>query len=314
MDHPFHRRRNQKVAFLFQNRVAVFEILGVGVALPPAVFFVVGVYFFHAQAVVIHQCAVVFENADNFRAVFGFEDFGGVVADITESLDDNGLAFERAFEAGSFSILRVAEEFADAVHHAPARRFGASRNAAQADRFAGDTAEGIDIVRAVFHISVGDPRHLLGAGAKIRCRNVDARTNEVLLDQLECVSPGDPLQFGLGELVPGDLDAPLGSAKRHIDNGALVGHQRRQRHHLVLVDRHAVADATLGRLLVMAVFRPPRLDHLDGAVVPLDGKAHVVDAVALADLRQQRGMMPCERGRSVETTVYLCSEVELLGH
>ena len=69
-----------------------------------------------------------------------------------------------------------------------------------------------------------------------------------------------------------DLDAALGAAERSVDHRALVGHQRGERHHLVLVDVEAVADAALGGQLVVAVLRAPGVDHLDLAVVRSRGK------------------------------------------
>ena len=64
-----------------------------------------------------------------------------------------------------------------------------------------------------------------------------------------------------------DADAALGAAERHVDDGALVGHERGQRHHFFFVDLGRVADAALDRRLVMAVLDPPGANDLDVAVV-----------------------------------------------
>jgi len=62
------------------------------------------------------------------------------------------------------------------------------------------------------------------------------------------------------------LDRALGAAERHVDDGALEGHERGQRHHLVLVHLGAVADAALERESMVTVLRTPRAYHLEGAV------------------------------------------------
>ena len=88
-----------------------------------------------------------------------------------------------------------------------------------------------------------------------------------------------------------DLDRALGAAEGHVDNGALVPHQRRERLHL-LVDERRVADAAFGRQLVVAVFDAPGARNLDLAARPAHGKLKVVHAVAgasdSADLQDSR--------------------------
>ena len=50
---------------------------------------------------------------------------------------------------------------------------------------------------------------------------------------------------------------PLGPAKRNIDQGAFIRHERRQRLHLILIHLRGKSDAALGREFVVTVNRPP---------------------------------------------------------
>ncbi len=83
-----------------------------------------------------------------------------------------------------------------------------------------------------------------------------------------------------------DLHAPLAAAERDVDQGALVGHQRGERLHLVLAHVLAVPDAALGGELVLAVLDPPGGDDLI-PLVGLDGELEVIDAVADLDLLEE---------------------------
>ncbi len=142
-----------------------------------------------------------------------------------------------------------------------------------------------------------------GAGADVGRRHVEPGPHEVLADQLEHVAPRDPLELadrvGLGI----DPDAAFGAAERHVHQRALVGHQRRERLYLVGVHRQGVPDAALGRELVMAVLRAPRVDHLDRAVVALDGEAGVEEVLAGLDVGEERRVVMGEAGRAIEAAL-----------
>ena len=111
-----------------------------------------------------------------------------------------------------------------------------------------------------------------------------------------------------------DLDAALGAAERHVDDRALVGHERGERHHLVLVHLGAVADAALGRQLVVAVLGAPGVDHLDGAVLAAQRKVEPIDAIAAANLIEQSLGILGEPGRFVERSIDFFEEIRLSGH
>ena len=91
-------------------------------------------------------------------------------------------------------------------------------------------------IRAVL---VGDPGHLALAGAHVGGGHVLAGVDQVALDQFVGEAAGDQLQLVLVPLARVDAEPALGAAERHLDQRAFVGHQRRQRLDLVLVDAHA---------------------------------------------------------------------------
>ncbi len=112
-----------------------------------------------------------------------------------------------------------------------------------------------------------------------------------------------------------NLHGALGAAERHVDNRALVGHQRGERHHFVLVHVRAEADAALGRHLVMTVLDAPRPDHVDRAVKLPHRELEAVDAVGELDLIQEARRMCGERGGCVEVAVDVVEQaVRVYGH
>ena len=86
-----------------------------------------------------------------------------------------------------------------------------------------------------------------------------------------------------------DLDPTLGTTERDVHDGALVGHERGERHHLAFVNPRAETDATFGRHAVVAVLHAIRLDDRQLSFVVEDWIAHLVHAVALLDLLQEGG-------------------------
>ena len=97
-----------------------------------------------------------------------------------------------------------------------------------------------------------------------------------------------------------DLHRALRTGERHFHDGALVGHQRGERHDFVFVDRKAVPNASLGRQPVVAVLGAPCPDHLDPSVALSDREIEAVQAVAALNLLQQPSRMGCQYRRALE--------------
>ncbi len=204
---------------------------------------------------------------------------------------------------------------ANAVGDAQAGGLLPAANAAQRHRLAGYAGQGVQFVGVERLIGVGDPGHFVRAGAEIRRGDIDAGADEVLFDQFVGVAANDPLQFRGRIVFSIDADAALGPAERHVDHRALVTHQRRESHDLVLADIGAETDAALGGHFVVAMLGPPGMNDLDAAVVAPQGKRHVIDAVAGANLGQQRRIMHGKRRGLVEIVIHLIEETDFLrGH
>ena len=92
-------------------------------------------------------------------------------------------------------------------------------------------------------------------------------------------------------------DASLGPAKGQVEQGALPGHQRRQRPHLVEVGVGVIAQATLERAPGPVVLDPIATKREHRAVVGVDGHLHVDLPVGLGqqdpdvvfEVEQRRG-------------------------
>ncbi len=100
------------------------------------------------------------------------------------------------------------------VEQAAARGFLAPAHAALRDRLAGDAAEGIELSGIQRGVGVDNPRHLALAGAVVGRGHVDARADEVFLDQFVRVAPRDAFEFLDRVFARVDADAALAAAKR----------------------------------------------------------------------------------------------------
>ena len=107
-----------------------------------------------------------------------------MIADITEPLNDDALAVERAFKTGRAHIIGVTEKLTQGILNAAARGFGTPGDAARVQWLAGDTGAGIDVGRIHAAILVGDPGHFARASAHIRGRYILRWVDQVALDQL----------------------------------------------------------------------------------------------------------------------------------
>ena len=135
-------------------------------------------------------------------------------------------------------VLGMAEELAQRVLHPAPGRLDAPGDAAGVQRLAGDAGGGVDVGGVHPPVLVGDPGHLALAGAHVGRGHVLARIDQVALGELVGEAPGDQLQLVLVPLARIDPEPALRAAERHLDQRALVGHQRRQRLDLVLVHAH----------------------------------------------------------------------------
>ena len=273
----------------------------------------VGDHRFQIEAVGFGDGAFVFGQADEDRAAL-LAELRDVVADVAQALHDDALAGQAGSEPERAHVVVDGAHFAQREVQPAARGFAPAADAALADGLARHARQRVETVGRQRLVGVDDPRHLALARAVIRRRHVHARTDEVLLDQLVRVPPRHAFELVERQLARVHLDRALGAAKRHVDDRALPGHQRRQRHHLVLVDVGAVADAAFHRQLVMAVLGAPRLHDGDRAVVVPQRKLEPVQAVACLDLIEQSLRKGGEDGRAVEAAIDVVEKTSGAGH
>ena len=198
---------------------------------------------FDVDALIIDQRAVAFDHRGDDNAVFFAEKFGYMITDIAQALNHAGFAGERTQHIGGFDILRVAEEFTQRVLHATTGGFDAALNAAVMQRFAGDAGEVINVFGVQVFVGVGNPGHFSLAGADIGRGHVGGRAEKTFAD--EFVRKPARNHFEFVTIIFGRVDEQrtFGAAKRHIDDGAFIGHQCGQRFHLVLIGIRRITDA-----------------------------------------------------------------------
>ena len=151
----------------------------------------------------------------------------GELADVAEALDRHRLARDAPREPGPGDHLLGVEEGLEAEGHAHARGLHAPADPALLHRLAGDAAELVEVVRDLHH-GVFYPRHLAHAGANVRRRHVNGRTDRVFVPELVRVSSHDALEFRDAVATWVHLDSSLRTAEGHIDESALERHQQRE--------------------------------------------------------------------------------------
>jgi hypothetical protein len=186
----------------------------------------------------------------------------GCRADVPETLDRHAGAIE--LEAGPPGSL------GDDVNDALAGGVGAAGGTADRQRLPGHDAG--HRVAAVHGHRVHDPGHRLRVRSDVRRGNVRFGTDDPL--ELRGKSPGQRLELRAAELMWVDGHAALGPAEGHVDEGALPGHPHRQRADVVEIGLGVEAEAALGRTSGHVVLNAVAGEHLDRAVVALDGKAN----------------------------------------
>jgi len=117
---------------------------------------------------------------------------------------------------------------------------------------------------------VHDPGHHLGVGAHVRCRNVFFRAEED--GDLGRVSAREVLELALRKLHGVACDGSLRTAVGQADRRAFPGHQHGQGLDEVEGDVGVVADPTFSRSAADVVLDAPACEHVDRAVVHVDGE------------------------------------------
>lgn len=229
---------------------------------------------------------VVLTDTDDLGAVV-LEELGSPVADVSESLDNDGLAGNVAIEAGHLLDLGELQELADTVVDTETGGLVTAADTSLGDGLAGDTSSSVDILGVELAVGVHDPGHLAGAGSDIGGGDIDTGSNEVLLAELHGVAAGDALELGRGELLGVELDASLGTTEGNIDDGALVGHEGSQGLDLLEIDLVRETNTSLAGKAMAGVLGTVTLDDDVGVGVNLDGELDGQDGIDGLDAGQR---------------------------
>src|SRR5262249_8206824 len=187
-------------------------------------------------------------------------------------------------------VIGILESFTNAELDSSARCFTASVNPALCNRLTCDAGEIVDTAGIKGIVCVRHPGHFALARADIRSRNVFARTDIALADQLSRKSPCDFFNLLFGIFLRVETNAAFRSAKRHINDGALVSHQCCQRHDLVLIHELAESSSAFDGLLMLAMLGAPAFEDLILVAAESHRKLEIVNVIARLDLRQQSRM------------------------
>ncbi|GMS97804.1 hypothetical protein PENTCL1PPCAC_19979, partial [Pristionchus entomophagus] len=283
VDRLFASRGDENVALLEHEVGEGREVLGSGESLDGSLLVLPVLELLGVDAVGVEQSAVPLLHSHALGSG-SVKVSHGVESDVSESLDDEGLAGEAGRESDVLHIVGVVHEHLQSLPHSSSGGGGAPVDASRHYRLARDAGGGVLLLVADgLGVRVGDPGHLPLSGSHVRGGHVDAGAEEALLREFDGDATGDLLDLVLRVLLGVDLHSSLGSSEGHVHNRALVGHQGGQGLHLILADVHRVADASLGGGTVLGVLRSPGLDDLELAIVTADGERDVEDLVHWLD-------------------------------
>ena len=159
--------------------------------------------------------------------------------DVTEALDNVGLAPPAGSVADHGHVLRLVDEVLQPVEHSSARGAGPAVDPALVDRLPGHAGRGVHVLVAdSAGVGVGYPGHLSLTRPHVGSRHVDGGAQEAFLGELDGEPPGDKLQLIVGVVLGVDLDAAFASSEGNINTGALVCHESGQSLDFVL--RHVI--------------------------------------------------------------------------
>ena len=262
----------------------------------------------HIEPPRIINPALILGDTDNPTTALPAE-FCCVVAHIAESLHNDRLVRQPRAQTDPFHVFSPLTRFAQPEIHPASGCLDPALYPPLGDGFSGHTGRGIDLARIKRRIGIKDPGHLPATGAIVGSRDINAGTNEILLDQFGRIAPRDPLYFVRRIAIRIDLDPALCTSERDVNQGAFIRHQCGQRLDLMFAHLRRIPNAALARRFVVAVLHPPAGDHLV-AVLRFYGEMYGIHAVTGAYLCEQALRVGQASGRSIETPVHVLKKTE----
>ena len=179
-----------------------------------------------------------------------------MIAHVTQTLNNNALAFQAPSQTSFLHARLIAEEFTQCILYTATRRFDTASDPACVQWLTCNTGFGIDVSRVHPCVLIGDPCHLAFARAHIWCRHVLGRIDKVAFDQLVCETTRDQLKLMVIILTWINTKTAFGTPKRCLNKRTFVRHQRGQRLNFILINAHRKTNATFNRFHMFRVDRP----------------------------------------------------------
>lgn len=223
------------------------------------------------------------DDTDQLGTLFSHE-LTGEVADVTETLDNDGLSFITVGTVNTVLLhqFNILQEFSDTEEDTETSRFNSSFDTTLTQRLTGDASSSVDIVVAVEDgVGILHPGHFSGTSTHIRAGDIDGSTDEVLSGQFQSVSSGQIFEFSGRVLAGVDLDTSLTTTVRKFDDGALQGHQAGEGFDFLKIDVFRVSGTTLNWESVVLVLSSVSGDEFHLTVVSDERKTNLEDGTAL---------------------------------
>src|SRR5215212_5108941 len=129
------------------------------------------------------DCSFALSKTNQNSAAF-LDELCCPVSNVAESLNDDALSLESCLESEASHFLFIIDGFTQCEENSAARCFSSSAHTALSDRLSCNAAQRVDRARCEHRIGVDYPRHLARSGSVVRGRNVEARADVVLCEQL----------------------------------------------------------------------------------------------------------------------------------
>src|SRR5262245_56903882 len=194
----FESGRNQDVTRNAPYRTRPGECFGIGKILYRSRFFPEIVQFLNRNSVQVEHRGIPLGNGDDLAPIFLRQKFRSIIADVSETLDHDSLAFQTRRELQSFQIFGMLKCLSNAELNAAARGLATSMNAALRDGLSGNAGKIVDTARIEGVVRVRHPCHFAFAGSHIWSGNIFTRTDITLADQFSGKPSSNFLDLLLG--------------------------------------------------------------------------------------------------------------------
>ena len=205
---------------------------------------------FNIKTIWVVDGRIVLNDCGNLSSVL-LNEFGGPVADSSETLDNESLVFDSSGETALVSERLCVEELTDGIVDSKSSGLVSSGNSSLVDELTSAASLGVDVLLSLYVlIRIFDPGHGLLVSSHVWSKAVDSSTDESFLDKFHSVFTGNSLNLGLRVVPWIDLDSSLGSTEWNISDSQFEGHQGSKSLNLLQVNVAGISGSTLDWQLV----------------------------------------------------------------